>query len=365
MFYHNAKEYIIDKNEMFPDIYLKFASNTDCELRQLLVVDEGGVLVGVLGYNEISNALLSEDKFNLLAKDIMNTKFTCIAAASDLKKKCFDIFYQNNFNVIPIVSDETKAPIGMTYRKDFSEFNMISFSQFDDFSFCEDVILNYVLLDIDKIFYIDVGAFEPWVDNVTKWFSLSGRGRGINIEPQLTYFNRLKADRPNDINIHTAISDKDEELKMYGASGLTTARQEYSVGSLSKTISAEYVTVPATTLKNICKTHISNEQEIHFLKIDVEGYEKDVLSGADFDSYRPWIVMLEATMPGTEIPTHDEWEHILFSNRYKFAAQYGINRFYVSEEHSDLISRFIDIKKIHKRLYIRYLRQGKSLINLT
>jgi len=37
--------------------------------------------------------------------------------------------------------------------------------------------------------------------------------------------------------------------------------------------------------------------EIHFLKIDVQGSESDVLRGCDFVRYRPWIVVIEATEP--------------------------------------------------------------------
>ena len=340
-------KYTVNISERFSDIYLRFLKND--EYHQMLVIDDD-ILIGVIGINEIERTLKSSNNLDLCASDIMNTKFSYVVNCIDLRKKCFDIFYESNFDVIPIVEAETKKPLGLLHRKDFPEFDMISFSQFDEFSFSEDAILNYVLLDIQNLFYIDIGAFEPWKDNVTKWFSLSGRGNGINIEPQSVYFNRLKADRPNDICLQTALSDKEEELKLYGCSGTATARKDYSE-------SAEYSIISATTLSRICREYIQDGQEIHILKIDVEGHEKQVLFGADFNNYRPWIIMIEATKPNTFEPTHDEWEFILLQNRYIFAKQYGINRFYVSEEHSILIDRFIDMKHIYKRLNIRHLKQ--------
>ncbi|MCP4293490.1 MAG: FkbM family methyltransferase, partial [bacterium] len=39
------------------------------------------------------------------------------------------------------------------------------------------------------------------------------------------------------------------------------------------------------------------DTEIDFLKIDVEGGEKNVLLGADYKKYRPRIILIEATIP--------------------------------------------------------------------
>ena len=77
------------------------------------------------------------------------------------------------------------------------------------------------------------------------------------------------------------------------------------------------------------------KKKISFLKIDVEGFEEKVLLGADFDKYRPEVIVIESTLPRTDIPCYDQWEYILIRNNYKFAFECGINRYYVAAEKED------------------------------
>ena len=81
--------------------------------------------------------------------------------------------------------------------------------------------------------------------------------------------------------------------------------------------------------------------EVHFLKIDVEGYERRVLSGMDLTSLRPWIILIEATQPLTSRATCvEEWEQILLTSRYEFVHFDGLNRWYIAQERSNLKARF-------------------------
>lgn len=68
----------------------------------------------------------------------------------------------------------------------------------------------------------------------------------------------------------------------------------------------------------------------------MEGAEHLVLRGADFDKFRPWIVLVEATHPGTQQPSGEGWEEVLLNVGYDFAYFDGLNRFYVAKEHSEL-----------------------------
>ena len=99
------------------------------------------------------------------------------------------------------------------------------------------------------------------------------------------------------------------------------------------------VRVPIRTLADICHEFVKPGQAISFLKIDVEGFEREVLLGADFKHYRPAMVCMEATLPNTHIPCHDKWENVLTGAGYHFVYEYGINRYYVADERSDLDCR--------------------------
>ena len=78
------------------------------------------------------------------------------------------------------------------------------------------------------------------------------------------------------------------------------------------------------------------DQQVHFLKIDVEGYERQVLLGANFANVRPWIVLLEAVRPTTTEATYGSWEPLMLEAGYKFAYFDGLNRYYIAEEHPEL-----------------------------
>ena len=96
-------------------------------------------------------------------------------------------------------------------------------------------------------------------------------------------------------------------------------------------------------MTNICKDYVKKETNILFCKIDVEGSEKDVLSGFDFQNYRPLIFLIESTLPATMILSYSSWEYILISNNYSFLYQYLINRFYVDNSHTNRKLKFLKV----------------------
>ncbi|BFN28980.1 UDP-D-galactose:(glucosyl)lipopolysaccharide-1, 6-D-galactosyltransferase [Pseudomonas sp. SCT] len=202
----------------------------------------------------------------------------------------------------------------------------------------EDVILWRALKDVPNGTYVDVGANDPDVDSVTKAFYLNG-WRGVNIEPVKNYFDMLVSKRENDINVNVAASSVSGQITLYEIedTGLST-----SVAEIAERHTAELGivcverTAMARTLTEIVLD--ASIDEIHFLKIDVEGHEKDVLLGLDLNKIRPWIILVEATAPATQLETYGEWEYLILSAGYIFAYYDGLNRFYVAEEHSDRLN---------------------------
>jgi len=61
-----------------------------------------------------------------------------------------------------------------------------------------------------------------------------------------------------------------------------------------------------------------------------------VLEGAGLEQTRPWIIVVEATEPKTQVSTHSKWEHVLARNSYACVRFDGLNRFYVAHEHREL-----------------------------
>jgi hypothetical protein len=92
------------------------------------------------------------------------------------------------------------------------------------------------------------------------------------------------------------------------------------------------------TLSGVCESfHLA---PIHFLKIDVEGAEKAVLQGTDFGKIRPWIILLEATLPNSQEESYSDWEPLLLNAGYEYAYFDGLNRYYVATEHENLKAAF-------------------------
>lgn len=203
----------------------------------------------------------------------------------------------------------------------------------------EDVLLDRAFPRGKPGFYIDVGANEPVRNSVTKHFYELG-WHGINVEPATHPFGLLAAERERDVNLNVAVSDVEGELTLYelppDLSGGSTLSDANAARHREAGHPAVERTVPTLTLAQICERHA--EATIDFLSVDVEGHEREVLAGGDWTTWRPRIVVVEATEPTTTIPTYERWEGILLGAGYRFAAFDGLNRYYVREEDADLAS---------------------------
>jgi len=190
-------------------------------------------------------------------------------------------------------------------------------------------------------FYIDVGAMDPVTHSVTCHFYEQG-WHGINIEPARRHFARLAELRPRDINLNLALGEREEVRDFFDVpeSGLSSLGD--GPPAAADGASLLRVTVPGmrvTTLARVCAEHVG-ERTIDFLKIDVEGWERQVIAGGDWRRFRPRIVVVEATRPNSPEAAWAEWEPILLGNDFLFAWFDGLNRFYVRREDAALQRHF-------------------------
>ena len=202
----------------------------------------------------------------------------------------------------------------------------------------EDVILRRALSHVRQGFYVDVGAQHPVDDSVTKAFSLEG-WRGINIEPVKHWFAMLQKDRPHDINLNIAIGDAGG-LRLFEVedTGLSTTDPVFAERHREAGHSIIEHTVPAMTLDEVFA--VEGVTEVHFLKIDCEGAERAAIASCSFDRVRPWIVLVEATEPNSQVSTASQWEHLLTDRGYVRVYNDGLNLYYVAKERESLIEAF-------------------------
>jgi FkbM family methyltransferase len=207
----------------------------------------------------------------------------------------------------------------------------------------EDIVLRRALCDVKIGFYIDVGAADPEIESVTKLFYDQG-WNGINIEPNEDYFAQLVVARPRDVNLGCAIStlETTRVLNVVVNTGLSTFNDAYAEQYSSDGFTTRKEIVNTRTLDSILAEH--GVTDIHFLKIDVEGHEEEVVRSIDLSFRRPWIILYEATEPNTNTVVRNSLHEILNSNGYEFVMFDGLNKYFVASEHA---SRSKDIFPIN------------------
>lgn len=203
----------------------------------------------------------------------------------------------------------------------------------------EDVILWRALKTVQNGFYIDIGAQDPMQDSVSLAF-YEHSWRGIHVEPTQFYAERLRAARPDEVVLQAAIGLATEDIEFFEVkdTGLSTADWELASRHQKEGRDVAKTSVACMTLASVFDTYV--DTDVHWLKIDVEGMEREVLESWGNSSVRPWVVLLESTIANTKIPTHSEWEDLLLRRGYEFVYFDGLNRFYVSADHKDLASCF-------------------------
>lgn len=194
----------------------------------------------------------------------------------------------------------------------------------------EDVVLWRALRHVGKGRYVDIGASDPRFLSVSRGFYEHG-WRGVHFEPTPEIAARIRTDRPDETVHQVALSDREGTVPFFFSpiEGLSTGIADNATEGGSPAM------VPCRTLASFGAGWAG--EDVHWMKIDVEGMEAEVLRGWDPRLLRPWILVIEATLPNSRQTCHERWESIVVAAGYRFALFDGLNRFYVAEERAELI----------------------------
>jgi FkbM family methyltransferase len=154
----------------------------------------------------------------------------------------------------------------------------------------------------------------------------------VNVEPLPREHERLCAARPADTNLRVALGATAGQGKLFveptekrewpGSDapidrGASTMVPEIAERYLADGQEFAPIEVPIWTLAQVVADYVRGP--VDFLKVDVEGFEREVLAGADWDSFRPRVVVVEATVPKSDEPAHEAWEPMLLEAGYRLA----------------------------------------------
>lgn len=203
----------------------------------------------------------------------------------------------------------------------------------------EDVMLWRALKHIDHGFYVDIGAQDPVVDSVSLAFYERG-WRGCHVEPTMQYSTRLRVARPDELVLQVAVGKHEGLLSFFefDNTGLSTSDPAIADEHRKLGFECRETTVPVISLQALLDRFAG--RDVHWMKIDVEGAEHEVIAGWKESLVRPWVLVIEGTRPLTQEVSYASWEQDVLAKGYEFVYFDGLNRFYVSEAHSELKSSF-------------------------
>jgi FkbM family methyltransferase len=186
-------------------------------------------------------------------------------------------------------------------------------------------------------FFFDVGAHDGVSINNTLFFEKNHGWSGVNIEPIADVYNKLIVNRPTSVNLNVAVSNTDGFADFIFNEGYTEmlsglkqtvdprhlnrmVRENIQYGGKSKTIQ-----VPTRRIETICKEY--NISHIHYLSIDVEGAEFEVIKSINFDTLFIDVIGFENNFKDTSVPITE----YLQQKNYKLL-KYGTDIFMIHEK---------------------------------
>jgi len=183
--------------------------------------------------------------------------------------------------------------------------------------------LDQIVLNIfgkDKIF-VEAGGSDPIDQNNTKFLEENG-WKGLVVEPKTNFNRAYSIVRPKTILENFVLVNKD-----YTGDKISGDFNDYMMGGLINIFNKpnwspqEY---PCITLQKLLDKH--NINEIHFLSLDTEGSEKDILYGIDFEKTFIHLIIVETHIVNGEITNFD------------FLSDYGFSKVNVINQHTFYIN---------------------------
>jgi FkbM family methyltransferase len=187
-----------------------------------------------------------------------------------------------------------------------------------------------------KIF-VEAGGSDP-EDQSNTCLLEKNNWKGLVVEPSLSYNEAYTNKRPNTIIENYALVSKN-----YTESTITGNFTQPMIGYVNGNFGT-LIEVPCSTLDSLLKKH--NLHEIHFLSLDVEGYENEVIEGIDFISTFIHCIVLE---------NHTNYDPLAFD----YIKHFGFNKVHTMYQHDYFMNKkspYTFVNKYRKLQREQYLQ---------
>jgi len=181
-------------------------------------------------------------------------------------------------------------------------------------------------------FFLDLAATNGVIENNTFVLEYFFGWKGIAIEANDVFFNKLKKNRKcTCLNVVVGKNEKDVQFLETGPTGgIVGENYDNNFSKRTKLLNKLKEKIKTKKTKTLQKILDENNSPsiIDYLSLDVEGAETDILRNFDFNKY----IFLSMTV---ERPT-PELNKILFDNGYIFVKNFKVDSFYVHKSIKNL-----------------------------
>jgi FkbM family methyltransferase len=157
--------------------------------------------------------------------------------------------------------------------------------------------------------FVDVGAWDGVTFNNTLFFERERQWTGLNLEPLPDKFQELVVNRPACTNLNLAVSDREGEADFLAMTGYTSMlsglpenydprhRKRIERETAEMKTESALIKVSVKRLDTIFREH--DIRRVHYLSVDAEGSEFNILRSIDFSSTFIDLIGFEANFPET------------------------------------------------------------------
>jgi len=199
----------------------------------------------------------------------------------------------------------------------------------------EDIVIAFL---VDKyigkrdITYVDIGCHEARRISNSYFLYLNG-AHGIAIDLSPDYANEFQRERPRDLFVCAALSDRAattvvHEFTASEVSTIDAAQAEQWQGRFQAKGSR---TVETTTLDDVLARHMPGANP-DVLLLDVEGHELPVLRGANLAALRPALIVCE--LHQLDLPAASDHPVVAFlaTSGYRLVSYATVNGYFVRND---------------------------------